>query len=160
MEIDIINKKENKALYRTEVKFDCIYEGKATPKILDVKNKLVALLDTKKDLIVIDSLQPRYGETKASGYAKIYDTKDNLLDIETEHVLAKNKLIGDESEEEVVTEESTEEKSDNDQSVEEVSVEEIPADEEPVEEEINESEESNDSEEDIAENDEESEESD
>lgn len=91
MEIDIIDKKENKALDRTEVKFDCIYAGESTPKILDVKSKLVALLNTKKDLIVVDSLQPRYGETKADGYAKIYGSTESLADIETEHVLAKNK---------------------------------------------------------------------
>ena len=91
MEIDILNKKENKVLDRTEVKFDCIYSGKATPKILEVKSKLVALLNTKKELIVIDSLQPHFGEAKAAGYAKVYGSKDSLEDIETEHVIAKNK---------------------------------------------------------------------
>ncbi len=91
MEIDIISKKENKTLDRTEVKFDCIYEGEATPKILAVKSKLVALLDTQKDLIVVDSLQPHYGETKAAGYAKIYGSTESLKDIETEHVISKNK---------------------------------------------------------------------
>ena len=117
MEIDIINKKENKALDRTEVKFDCIYSGEATPKLLDVKSKLVALLDTKKELLVVDSIQPRYGETKAAGYAKIYGSKESLEDIETEHVLAKNKEAKSEkteteetAEEEVeVVEETTEE---------------------------------------------------
>lgn len=101
MEIDIIDKKENKALDRTEVKFDCNYSGEATPKILDVKSKLVALLDTKKDLIVVDSIQPHYGQTKASCYAKIYGSTDSLADIETEHVLSKNK----EAEAEVVEDE-------------------------------------------------------
>lgn len=91
MEIDILNKKKNKALDRTEVKFDCIYFGEATPKILDIKSKLVALLNTQKNLIVVDSIQPRYGETKADGYAKIYGSIDSLEDIETEHVIAKNK---------------------------------------------------------------------
>ncbi|BBL63015.1 30S ribosomal protein S24e [Methanobrevibacter arboriphilus] len=103
MEIDILNKKENKVLDRTEVKFDCIYSGEATPKLLDVKSKLVALLDSKKDLIVVDSLQPHYGQTKASGYAKIYGSIESLENIETEHVLAKNKEVevveDDESEE-------------------------------------------------------------
>ena len=117
MEIDIINKKENKALDRTEVKFDCIYTGEATPKLLAVKSKLVSLLNTKKDLIVVDSLQPHYGEAKAAGYAKIYGSRDSLEDIETEHVLAKNKEAKSEkteteetAEEEVeVVEETTEE---------------------------------------------------
>ncbi|MDR3223389.1 MAG: 30S ribosomal protein S24e [Methanobrevibacter sp.] len=91
MEIDIIQKKENKVLNRTEVKFDCIYTGKTTPKILDVKNKLVALLNTKKELLVIDSLQPNYGEAKATGYAKFYDSKENLESIEPKHIIEKNK---------------------------------------------------------------------
>jgi len=134
MEIDIINKKENKALDRTEVKFDCVYDGEATPKILAVKSKLVALLNTKKDLIVVDSLQPRYGETKADGYAKIYGSTESLADIETEHVLAKNK----EAEVEVT--------EDDEAETSEV--------EEPEEKE-----EANDSEEDTAEDSEESEES-
>ena len=62
MEIDILEKKENKLLDRTEIKFNCVYDGKATPKLLDVKNKLVAMLNTKKELIVVDSIQPHFGE--------------------------------------------------------------------------------------------------
>ncbi|RBQ24622.1 30S ribosomal protein S24e [Candidatus Methanobinarius endosymbioticus] len=91
MDIDILSKKKNKTLDRTEVKFDCIYSGEATPKILDVKSKLVALLNTQKELIVVDSIQPQYGQAKAAGYAKVYGSKDSLEDIETEHIVAKNK---------------------------------------------------------------------
>lgn len=106
MEIDILNKKENKALDRTEVKFDCIYSGEATPKILDVKSKLVALLGTQKDLIVVDSIQPHYGQAKASCYAKIYGSTDSLANIEVKHVIAKNKEFEVvEDEESVETEE-------------------------------------------------------
>jgi len=91
MEIEILQERENKVLNRTEVKFDCIYQGKATPKLLDVKSKLVALLNAKKDLLVVDSIQPHYGEAKAAGYAKIYDSKKALEDIETPHIIEKNK---------------------------------------------------------------------
>ncbi|MGL4669630.1 MAG: 30S ribosomal protein S24e [Methanobacteriaceae archaeon] len=91
MEINIIDKKENKILNRTEVKFECLYQGDATPKTLDVKSKLVAMLDSKKDLTVIDSIQPNYGEGKASAYAKVYGSLESLKSIETEHVLNKNK---------------------------------------------------------------------
>lgn len=90
MEIDILEKKENEALDRTEISFNCLYEGEATPKLLSVKSKLVALLDTKKELIVVDSIQPHFGETKAAGYAKIYGSKDSLKEIETKHVIDKN----------------------------------------------------------------------
>lgn len=90
MEIEIIEKKENKLLDRTEVKFYCLYEGEATPKILDVKSKLVALLDSSKDLLIVDNVQPRYGEPKALGYAKVYANVDVLKEIESASVLAKN----------------------------------------------------------------------
>jgi Ribosomal protein S24E len=102
MEIEIKEKIENPLLNRTEIHFDCIYAGEATPKTLDVKNKLVALLDADKNLLVVDNVLPKFGEGKADGYAKIYDNEENLSKIETKHVLAKNQepQEGEEAEEE------------------------------------------------------------
>ena len=51
MEIEFIEEKENKLFNRKEIKFYVDYDGEATPKVLDIKSKLVALLNTKKDLI-------------------------------------------------------------------------------------------------------------
>ena len=90
MEIEFIEEKENKLFNRKEIKFYVDYDGEATPKVLDIKSKLVALLNTKKDLLVVDNVQPHYGEPKALGYAKVYDTVDDLTYIETKHVIAKN----------------------------------------------------------------------
>ncbi len=103
MEIVIVDEKDNKVFNRKEVKFYVEYEGESTPKILDIKSKLIALLNIKKDLIVIDNVQPHYGEPKALGYAKIYDSPADLEYIETESVMSKNKEIEsstDEAEEE------------------------------------------------------------
>ena len=82
--------KFDKLFNRKEIKFYVDYDGEATPKVLDIKSKLVALLNTKKDLIVVDNVQPHYGEPKALGYAKVYDTVEDLEYIETKHVIAKN----------------------------------------------------------------------
>ena len=90
MDINVNEKIENPLLNRTEIHFDCIYAGEATPKTLDIKNKLVALLDADKNLLVVDKVLPKFGEGKADGYAKIYDNEENLGKIETKHVLAKN----------------------------------------------------------------------
>lgn len=90
MEIEFIEEKENKLFNRKEIKFYVDYDGEATPKILDIKSKLVALLNTKKELLVVDNVQPHYGEPKALGYAKVYETVDDLKYIETNHVLVKN----------------------------------------------------------------------
>ena len=100
MEIDIFEDKENKVFNRREIKFYVEYEGEATPKIIDIKNKLVALLNSKKDATVVDNVQPHYGEPKALGYAKVYDTVDDLEYIETKSVIAKNAEAEAPSEEE------------------------------------------------------------
>ena len=101
MEIDIFEDKENKVFNRREIKFYVEYEGEATPKILDIKSKLVALLNSKKDATVVDNVQPHYGEPKALGYAKIYDTVEDLEYIETKSVIAKNaEAAAEEAEEE------------------------------------------------------------
>ena len=99
MEIEFIEEKENKLFNRKEIKFYVDYDGEATPKVIDIKSKLVALLNTKKDLIVVDNVQPHYGEPRALGYAKVYDTVDDLKYIETKHVIAKNEEPSQESEE-------------------------------------------------------------
>ena len=100
MEIDIFEEKENKVFNRKEIKFYVDYDGESTPKVLDVKSKLVALLNTKKELIVVDNVQPHYGEPKALGYAKVYDTVEDLEYIETKHVIAKNTEVAEPAEDE------------------------------------------------------------
>ena len=91
MEIDIKEQIENPLLNRTEIHFDCIYQGEATPKVLEVKNRLVAQLDVDKNLLVVDKVKPSYGEGRADGYAKLYDSEEKLVQIEKQHILDKNK---------------------------------------------------------------------
>ena len=90
MEININEKIENPLLNRTEIHFDCIYQGEATPKVLEVKNRLVATLNVDKKLLVVDKLKPTFGEGKAKGYAKLYDSEKSITEIEREHIIEKN----------------------------------------------------------------------
>jgi small subunit ribosomal protein S24e len=100
MEINVNEKIENPLLNRTEIHFDCTYQGEATPKIMDVKNRLVATLDVDKNLLVVHNLKPSYGEGKAIGYAKIYDSEESLAKIEKDHVVKKNAAVVEEAEDE------------------------------------------------------------
>ncbi len=109
MEIEIFEEKENKIFNRTEVRFYINYEGEATPNIIDVKNRLVAQLDSKKDLVIVDTIDPYYGEPKALGYAKVYATKEDVEYIESESVLLKNQEPETEEEAEEAEEEAADE---------------------------------------------------
>jgi small subunit ribosomal protein S24e len=107
MEIKIIDRKENPVLNRTEITFDCEYQGEETPKIIDVKHKLIALENSSKDLLVVDSMKPDYGVGNAVGLAKIYDSTEKLNEIETKAVISKNEEPEEPEAEE--SEEATEE---------------------------------------------------
>lgn len=109
MEITILEKTENPLLNRTEIKFECDYQTEGTPKILDVKHKIIALVDSSKDLLVVDSMKPSYGEAKAVGLAKVYDSVEKLNEIETDSVKAKNEEPEEEPEEEAEEEAPAEE---------------------------------------------------
>lgn len=103
MDIKIIERKENPLLNRVEIEFECEYPEEGTPKILDVKHKLVALEDSSNDLLVVDTMKPSYGVSTAVGLAKIYDSVEKLTEIEPASVISKNKEP--EVEEEVTEEE-------------------------------------------------------
>jgi small subunit ribosomal protein S24e len=93
MEIKVNKKIENPLLNRTEIHFDCTYQGDATPTVMEVKNRLVATLNVDKNLLVVHNLKPSYGEGKANGYAKLYDSEESVAKIEREHVIKKNQEV-------------------------------------------------------------------
>jgi small subunit ribosomal protein S24e len=64
-----------------------------------VKNKLVATLDVDKNLLVVDKLNPNFGEGKAKGYAKLYNSNKSLAEIERKHILEKNQKPQEEAKE-------------------------------------------------------------
>ncbi|ABR55324.1 Ribosomal protein S24e [Methanococcus vannielii SB] len=91
MDIKIISDKNNPLLHRREVKFLATFDG-ATPSIKDVKVKLVAILNAKKEMLVIDTLDQEFGKLEAKGYAKIYEDEKIMNTVEKKSVLEKNKL--------------------------------------------------------------------
>ncbi len=90
MEIKIVSDKMNPLLHRREVRFIVEYEG-TTPSIMDVKSKIVAMLNADKNLTVVDTLNQEYGKMECTGYVKIYDSEKTMNLIEKKSVLEKNK---------------------------------------------------------------------
>jgi small subunit ribosomal protein S24e len=65
-----------------------------------VKNRLVAQLNVDKNLLVVDKVKPSFGEGRADGYAKLYESEEKLDQIEKQHVVEKNKESAKEESEE------------------------------------------------------------
>ncbi len=89
MEIEILEDRKNPLLHRREVRFKVIHEG-ATPSRAEVREKLIALLSADKNAFVVEKIESSFGSRVSEGFAKVYDSKEAMLNIEAEHLLRKN----------------------------------------------------------------------
>lgn len=92
MEIEIVSKKENELLDRTEVKFKASHPKEGTPQREAVREKLATMLKASKERVMVDSMKSEFGRMETVGYAKVYKTKEAAMKYEREHVLVRNKL--------------------------------------------------------------------
>lgn len=120
MELEIIEKRENPLLNRTEVKFRVKHQGEKTPERELVKSDLAEMLKVNKSLVIIDYIRPSFGMAISSGYAKIYKSIEDAKKIEPSYILKRNKF-GEVKEEkaEEVKEETKEEKESGQETTEE-----------------------------------------
>jgi small subunit ribosomal protein S24e len=144
LEINITKDWDNPLLDRKEITFNISHTG-ATPSRDEIKNKLVALLNSKHELVIVDKIGTEYGTQNTTGYAKMYSDVDRANEIENKYVLKRNELkpveemekppgeeaVAEEPAEEAASEEPVEVAA-SEENVEEAASEE-PVEEEPVE---------------------------
>ena len=92
MEIEIVSKKENELLDRTEVTFKASHPKEGTPQREAVREKLASMLKAAKERVIVDSMDSEFGKMETVGYAKVYKTKESAMKFEREYVLVRNKL--------------------------------------------------------------------
>ncbi len=150
MEINITKDWDNPLLDRKEIRFNISHTG-ATPSRDEIKNKLVALLNSRHELVIVDKIGTEYGTQNTTGYAKMYSDVDRANEIEKKHILKRNELkpveemekpaeeeaVAEEPAEEAASEEPAEEAASEEPVEEAASEEQVEeaASEEPVEEE-------------------------
>src|SRR5436189_4888385 len=93
MQLEVIQRKENPLLKRTEVSFKAIHKAEPTPTRDALRAFLARELNATKDIVVIDSQASTFGRYETHGYAKVYKSKEEALSVERKHILVRNKLI-------------------------------------------------------------------
>ena len=142
MDIEITNEKENHLLDRKEITFNILHTD-ATPSRSVVKNKIVALLNSQYELVIIDKLATQYGTQNTIGYAKVYSDAKRAKEVENKYILERNKpvpveVVEEPEAEEAVTEEAVTEEAVTEEAVTEEAVTEEAVTEEAVTEEVKE----------------------
>ena len=134
MEINITKDWDNTLLDRKEITFNISHTG-ATPSRDEIKNKLVAQLNSRHELVIVDKIRTEYGTQNTTGYAKIYSNLDRANEIENKYVLKRNEIKPVEETEKPAKEEHGEspEESIGEEAVAEEPVAEEAGEEEPAE---------------------------
>lgn len=92
MDILVVSKKDNVLLGRTEVRFRIAHVKEKSPDRDSVREKLAAILNEKKDNVIIDSMRAQFGKPECTGYAKVYKTKESAMKVERDRTLVRNRL--------------------------------------------------------------------
>lgn len=93
MEIEIVSRKENMLIERTEIVFKTIHLNEKTPKRTEIKEKLAELLGVSKGNVVIDNMKAEFGRPESMGYAKVYKNMENGKGLERDYILRRNNLL-------------------------------------------------------------------
>ncbi len=93
MELEIVGKKENPFLKRTEVTFRVAHPREQTPARAALRAELAKALHATRDIVVVDFSRSEFGRSVSRGYAKVYKSKEDALKVERKHVLVRNGLI-------------------------------------------------------------------
>lgn len=92
MDIEISEKKQNPLLSRWEVRFVVHHPNEKTPNRDTIREKLAGSLNSKKSLVVVDSMASAFGKGLTKGYARVYDTPEAIGKNEPLYLLKRNKL--------------------------------------------------------------------
>jgi ribosomal protein S24E len=92
MDIEIKEQKHNPLLARREVRFAVHHQGEKTPTRDAIREKLAAQLNSKKGLVVVDSMNSAFGRSATTGYARVYDATEGIAKNEPYYLLKRNKL--------------------------------------------------------------------
>jgi small subunit ribosomal protein S24e len=98
MEIDIIEEKENPLLGRKELKVKVTHDG-PVPGRDQIRKKIEALLNAKKNTVIVDTIKPSFGAGESLGLVKVYKSEEQARSIEPAYILEKNKPVEEPMEE-------------------------------------------------------------
>ena len=90
MKIIVERDRYNPLLKRREIHAKIAYWGESYPKRSEVREKFAGLFNAELDRIVVQYIKPEFGKQEAKCYVKIYDTSEDLKEIEKDYIIKRN----------------------------------------------------------------------
>ena len=116
MKIRILEKKEQPLFYRHEYNIEVDFDNEV-PKRRFLREQVSKASKVKENLIIIESIKPRFGEKVADVLAYVYDDEKKLNSFVSEHIKKRHELS--EAEKKAIEDKKAEEvKEDSDKTEE------------------------------------------
>ncbi|TLZ72775.1 MAG: hypothetical protein E6K10_01630 [Methanobacteriota archaeon] len=93
MELEIVARRDNPLLKRTEVQFRVSHPKEPSPQRAALRDQLALALHATRDIVVVDFTKSEFGRATSRGYAKVYKSKEDALRTERKHILVRNGLM-------------------------------------------------------------------
>ena len=95
LDFEIIEKKYNAPLARTEIQFKFVHAKEATPKRDLARDKVAEIVNAKKETIIVDNMKSDFGRGVTRGYAKVYKSKAEAQACERDYLLKRNHIFNE-----------------------------------------------------------------
>jgi len=93
MELEIVTRRDNLLLKRTEVRFRVSHPAEPSPQRAALRDQLAKALHATRDIVIVDFARSEFGRATSLGYAKVYKSKEDALRSERKHILVRNGLL-------------------------------------------------------------------
>ncbi len=90
MNLEILDEVENRLLHRTEIKARVIFNS-ATPSREEIIKLISAKKNVPEDLVIVDSIDQKFGQRVAEVFVKVYESKHVLEQIEPKYSVNRHK---------------------------------------------------------------------
>ncbi len=92
MDLEIVSRKDNPLLDRTELEVLAHHTGQPTPTRDEVRDQVAAAMKAKKEQVLVDHMESTFGKGLTRGYVKVYKSKQAAEAIEREPIKKRNKM--------------------------------------------------------------------
>lgn len=92
MDVEIVEKRENPLLKRTEVRFRVVHPKEKTPARQSVRDKLAAVVGSPRDGVIIAYMRSHFGVSSSEGFAKCYGSAEEAKKMEPAFLLRRHGL--------------------------------------------------------------------
>jgi len=93
MQLEIVTRKQNPLLDRTDVEFRALHDGEKTPARSTVRDQLASQFGVGKDVVIVDHMNSDYGRGVTVGFAKVYANVEKARYHERDYLLKRNGLF-------------------------------------------------------------------